>query len=67
MAQKIDFTVFCMESYKQEHGMTGKEALKVFKDYNVFEYIDSFYDVLHATGQEYIVEDIDIYIRSRQN
>ncbi|GCD11584.1 hypothetical protein Ctaglu_32070 [Clostridium tagluense] len=47
--------------------MTGKAALKVFNDYNVFGYIKSFYDVLHSTGQDYIVEDIDIYISSRRN
>jgi hypothetical protein len=33
----------------------------------VFDYIKAFYDVLHSTGQEYIVEDIDLYISSRQN
>lgn len=67
MNRTIDFTVFCLESYKQAHYMTGKAALKVFNDYNVFGYIKSFYDVLHSTGQDYIVEDIDIYIKSRQN
>lgn len=63
----IDFTVFCLESYKQSHNMTGKIAFETFNDYKVFDYIQSFYDVLHSTGQEYIVEDIDIYITSRKN
>jgi len=67
MNRTIDFTVFCLESYKQAHCMTGKAALVVFNDYNVFGYIKSFYDVLHSTGQDYIVEDIDIYIKSRRN
>jgi hypothetical protein len=63
----IDFTVFCLESYKQAHYINGKAALKVFGDYDVFGYIKSFYDVLHSTGQDYIVEDIDMYIKSRRN
>lgn len=67
MNRTIGFTVFCLESYKQAHYITGKAALKVFNDYNVFGYIKSAYDVLHSTGQEYIVEDIDIYIKSRLN
>jgi hypothetical protein len=67
MDRTVDFTVFCIESYKEAHHMTGKAALKVFNDYNVFGYIKSFYDVLHSTGQDYIVEDIDIYIKSRRN
>ena len=66
MNRTVDFTVFCIESYKEAHHMTGKAALKVFNDYNVFVYIKSFYDVLHSTGQDYIVEDIDIYINSRR-
>lgn len=67
MDKNIDFTVFCLESYKQAHHLTGKDALKVFNDYDVFDYITSFYDVLHTTGRNYIVEDIDMYIKSRQN
>jgi len=66
MNRTIDFTIFCLESYKQAHSLTGKAALKVFIDNKVFEYIQSFYDVLHSTGQDYIVEDIDLYINSRQ-
>ena len=66
MGRHIDFTVFCLESYKQAHHINGKATLKVFNDYKVFDYIESFYDVLHSTGQGYIVEDIDIYIKSRQ-
>ena len=67
MNRMIDFTVFCLESYKQAHHQTGKAVLKVFNDKKVFDYIQSFYDVLHSTGQEYIVEDIDLYINSRHN
>jgi len=66
MDKTIDFTVFCLESYKQAHHLEGKAALKVFDDYKIFDYIKSFYDILHSTGQDYIVEDIDVYINSRQ-
>jgi len=67
MDKNLDFTVFCLESYKNAHQLTGKAALKVFNDNKVFDYIKSFYDVLHSTGQGYIVEDIDLYINSRHN
>ncbi len=46
--------------------MTGKEVLKVFNNYDVFNYLKSVYNVLHSTGQEYIVKDIDKYIKSRK-
>ncbi|MHB8126596.1 MAG: DUF3791 domain-containing protein [Desulfitobacteriaceae bacterium] len=67
MDRNIDFTVFCLESYKNAHHLTGKAALIVFNENKVFDYIKSFYDVLHSTGQGYIVEDIDLYINSRHN
>ena len=65
MNKMIDFTVFCLESYKQAKHLTGKAVIKVFNDNKVFDYIKSFYDVLHSTGQDYIVQDIDLYINSR--
>jgi hypothetical protein len=66
MDKNIDFTIFCLESYKFSHHLTGRTVLKVFNDNKVFDYIKAFYDVLHSTGQEYIMEDIDLYINSRQ-
>ncbi|MDA3938366.1 MAG: DUF3791 domain-containing protein [Spirochaetia bacterium] len=57
MTNKMNFTVFCLESYKTAHKLTGKQ---------VIDYLKSFYDVLHPTEQEYIVADIDKYISSRQ-
>lgn len=65
MSEQIRFTVFCLESYKQFHGMTGKNVVKLFKDYNVFGYLEEFYDILHSTGHNYINNDIDIYLRAR--
>lgn len=67
MDKTIDFTVFCLESYKQAHKLTGRAALQVFNDNKVFDYIKSFYDVLHSTWQDYTVEDIDMYINSRRS
>lgn len=67
MNRTMDFTVFCIESYKQAQRLTGKETVDLFVQYNVFEYIASFYDILHSNGQEYIIEDIDAYIKSRKN
>ena len=50
MSREMTFTVFCMESYKQHHNLTGKAVAKLFSDYGVFDYIYEFYDALHTTG-----------------
>ena len=65
MSKEMAFTVFCLESYKQHHNLTGKEVLKLFQDYGVFSYVQEFYDILHTTGHNYINNDIDIYLKAR--
>lgn len=65
-SEKIDFKIFCLESYKQIHKLDGEKTLDIFKEYAVFDYLNSFYDVLHTTGQRHIVRDIDKFIEKRK-
>ena len=44
--------------------MTGKEVMNLFNKYSICEYIKSFYEVLHTMGTKYIINDIDLNIRS---
>lgn len=67
MSKELPFIVLCAEEYKNAKGMTGKEVMDIFKKYSVFEYIKSFYEVLHTTGTRYIVNDLDLYIKTRQS
>lgn len=46
--------------------MSGKDAIRLFKQYGVMDYLGSFYDVLHTVGDAYIVHDIDLFIAARQ-
>lgn len=66
MSKELAFIVLCVEEYKHQKGMTGKEVMNLFNKYSVCEYLRAFYDVLHTTGTKYIVNDIDLYIKSRQ-
>ncbi len=65
MSKEMAFAVYCIESYKIHRNLTGKVVAKLFCDYDVFDYICEFYDVLHTTGYSYINNDIDIYLKSR--
>ena len=66
MSKTLDFKVFCFEAYKASHKLKGKDVLELFKKYNVFMYLETCYDVLHTTGREYLIEDIDKYIDARK-
>ena len=60
------FKVFCLEQYKSNHHLSGGEAMRLFKQYGVLDYLGSFYDVLHTYGGPYLVRDIEQFIQARQ-
>ena len=67
MSKELPFIILCIEEYKNAKKLNGKEVIALFNKYSVCEYIKNFYEVLHTTGSKYIVNDIDLYISSRQN
>ena len=66
MSRELPFMVLCVEEYKNQKGMTGKDVMTLFSKYSVCEYLRDFYESLHTMGTKYIVNDIDLYIKSRQ-
>lgn len=65
MCAETKFIVFCMESYKVHKSLTGKQVAQLFEKYGVYDYIREFYDVLHTTGEQYVNNDIDMYLQAR--
>lgn len=65
MSREMEFTVFCIESYKAYKSLTGRQTAALFQKYGVLDYLRDFYDVLHTTGYQYINRDIDIYLKAR--
>lgn len=66
MSKELLFMILCIEEYKNQKGLSGKAVMELFDKFAVCEYIKAFYDVLHTTGTKYIVNDLDLYIQSRQ-
>ena len=65
MSKELAFTVLCLENYKVHRSLTGKQTAELFQNYGVFDYLHEFYDILHTTGYQYINNDIDEYLKSR--
>lgn len=65
MSSQGNFMIYCTEKYKSAKKLTGKQVSQLFTRYNVWDYIYSCYEALHTTGANYIVEDIDLYIKVR--
>ncbi|GHU82227.1 hypothetical protein FACS1894196_0210 [Clostridia bacterium] len=66
MSKQGEFLIYCLEMYRMAKKMTGKQAIELFKKYGVSDYVMSYYEALHTTGWQYIVEDIDLFVEARQ-
>ena len=66
MDEKTNFVVYCIEEYKTAKGLKGKSVIDLFIRYRVIDYIRDYYEALHTTGRQYIVDDISMYIEARQ-
>ena len=66
MDEKTNFVVYCIEEYKNAKGLNGKSVIDLFIRYRVIDYIRDYYEALHTTGRQYIVDDIDLYIGARK-
>lgn len=66
MSRQGDFLIYCIEQYKSAKQMTGKQVSELFSQYSVWDYIYSCFEALHTTGTNYIIDDIDQYIKNRK-
>ena len=66
MDDKTNFVVYCIEEYKAAKGLDGKGVIELFNRYHVIDYIRDYYEALHTTGRQYIIDDISMYIEARQ-
>ncbi len=67
MSKELPFLIYCIQMYRNAKNMAPNEVIALFSKYQIMEYIVSVFDALHTTGKEYIVQDIDMFIASRQS
>ena len=60
------FVSFCIEQYKNEKHLSGAEAMQVLDAYKVLDYLAEHYEILHTQSSQWILEDIDEFIRLRK-
>ena len=61
------FLSFCIEQYKNEHHISGNDAMEMLDGYGVLEYLKDHYEILHTQSRQWILEDIENYISIRKN
>ena len=60
------FVSFCIEQYKNAKGLTGAEAMRQLDQYGVLDYLSEHYEILHTQSRQWILEDIDEFIKIRK-
>jgi len=66
MSKEGKFLIYCLEIYRREKSLTGKQVMDLFRKYGIVDYVMSCYEALHTTGWQYTVEDIDLFIEARR-
>ena len=62
MRNEGKFLVYCIEVYKAAKNMNGKQVINLFTKHGVSDYLVTYYDALHTTGENYIIEEIDLFM-----
>ena len=60
------FVSFCIEQYKNAKHLTGEESMRLLDKYKVLDYLSEYYETLHTQSSQWILEDIDEFIRLRK-
>ena len=66
LSKEQEFIIFCLEAYKNKKNITGKKAINDFKKYNVLEFLESSFDILHSQSMNYITDEINEFIKNKK-
>lgn len=55
----IYFVAFCVELYKNAHGISGARAAQDLSQHGVLEYLVENYEVLHTQSHTWILDEIE--------
>jgi hypothetical protein len=62
----FEFYAYNLEKYARSKGISGLQALALFKEYNIDEFLINHFDLLHTQGTGYVLDEIDRFIDRRK-
>ena len=60
------FLSFCIEQYMNEKKLVQDEVMDLFSEYGVLDYLMEHFEILHTQSRQWIIEDIDEFIKERK-
>lgn len=64
--EAFEFYVYTLEKYAISKGISGMQALALFKEYDADEFLLKHYDLLHTQGTGYVIDEVQRYINRRK-
>ena len=49
-----------------ERRLSHEEAMSLFTEFDVLDYLAEHFEILHTQSRQWIIEDIDEYIKERK-
>ncbi|MDR1998166.1 MAG: DUF3791 domain-containing protein [Candidatus Margulisbacteria bacterium] len=65
MSKEYKFLIYAVEAYKQRKNISGYQALSLFKQSGVYDYVLRRYDALHVLGTQYLLNEFEEIINQR--
>ena len=59
ISEKSDFFIFLLEKYAERKKTTSKDALNMWKEKNIVNYINDMYEQYHSERIDNAIQDID--------
>lgn len=64
-AKIAEFVAFCIEMYAKAKHISGAAAAALFEQFGAIGYLARGYDVLHTMGEDWLVADVEDYLKAR--
>ena len=64
--EAFEFFTYTLEKYSISKGISGFQALALFKEYGADEFLLNHYDLLHTQGTGYVIDEIQRFIDRRK-
>ena len=60
-----EFISFCVEAFAYARGKSSSAVFRLFESCGLVDYLDDGYDVLHTQGREWLLSDMEEYLKVR--
>lgn len=60
------FLSFCIEQYMNAKGLSREVAISLLSEKGVLDYLAEHFEILHTQSSQWIIEDIEEFIKERK-